>query len=57
MTLAKKLEVKVVKTLWDKVMYLYGYLFLLYDGIGFFGFSMYKLARLRGEKPNLLTKF
>jgi len=37
-------------------MFLYDYWFLLYDGIGFFGFAFYKLPRLKGEKPSPLTK-
>jgi len=48
-------------TLWDRLVALatalYSYAFLLWDGIGFFGFAFYKLPRLRGEKPTLITKF
>ena len=36
---------------------LYTYFFIMWDGIGFFGFAFYKLGRLRGSKPNICTKF
>ena len=41
----------------DFYWFIYSYLFLLYDGIGFFGFAFYKIPRLRQNPPNLLTKF
>ena len=44
---------KMIQLFWT----IYNYLFIMYDGIGVFGFAFYKIPRLRGTKPNLLTKF
>ena len=33
------------------------YLFMLYDGMGFFDFHFNKLPRLRGHKESILDKF
>jgi hypothetical protein len=33
------------------------YLFILWDGLEFFGFSMEKLQRLRGKKASYCDKF
>lgn len=41
-------------SLWDKFC---AYALIFWDGTGFFGLSMAKLGRLRGEKVNFLTKF
>ena len=33
------------------------YIFLLWDGLGFFGFANHKLTRLKGIKPRWYDKF
>ena len=37
--------------------YLDSYLFLLWDGLGFFGYDNHKLNRLKGIKPKWYDKF
>ena len=37
--------------------YLFNYIFLLWDGLGFFGFDDNKLERLKGKKPNWYDRF
>ena len=37
--------------------YLTTYIFLLWDGLGFFGFDDNKLERLKGRKPKWHDKF
>ena len=37
--------------------YLTNYLFLLWDGLGFFGFDDNKLGRLEGKKPKWHDRF
>jgi hypothetical protein len=37
--------------------YFYNYLFLLWDGLGFFGFDDNKLERLNGKKPKWYDRF
>ena len=37
--------------------YLTNYIFLLWDGVGFFGFDDNKLERLKGKKPKWYDRF
>ena len=37
--------------------YVISYLFLLWDGLGFFGYDNHKLKRLKGIKPKWYDKF
>jgi hypothetical protein len=37
--------------------YFKNYIFLLWDGLGFFGFDDNKLERLKGKKPKWYDKF
>ena len=38
-------------------VYIQTYLFLIWDGLGFFGYDNHKLDRLKGIKPKWYDKF